>query len=128
MASYVRLPECSGSASEWDVFAEQLSFYFTANGITDAGKQRAILLSACGTTTYKLLKTLVAPAELTSKSTSGEHTHPLEDLQCGGIVEEVEVVQGWALVSNSRANAQPTELILEPQRPSTVFMFRNCPT
>ena len=68
MTSHGRLPEFSGSATEWDVFAEQLSFYFTANGITDAGKQRAILLSACGTTTYKLLKTLVAPAELTSKS------------------------------------------------------------
>ena len=40
------------------------------NGITEEDKQRAILLSACGTTTYKLLKTLVAPAELTSKSFS----------------------------------------------------------
>jgi len=71
MATHGRLPEFSGGgASDWDVFAEQLSFYFTANGITDEDKQRAILLSACGTTTYKLLKTLVAPAELTSKSFS----------------------------------------------------------
>ena len=66
MTSHGRLPEFSGSATEWDMFAEQLSFYFTANGNTDGDKQRAILLSACGTTTYKLLKTLVAPAELTS--------------------------------------------------------------
>ena len=68
MSSHGRLPEFTGSATEWDVFAEQLSFYFTANGITDGDKKRAILLSACGTTTYKLLKTLVAPAELTTKS------------------------------------------------------------
>ena len=70
MTSHGRLPEFSGNAAEWDVFAEQLSFYFTANSITDEDKQRAILLSTCGTTTYKLLKTLVAPADLTSKSFS----------------------------------------------------------
>ena len=62
------LPEFSGRAADWDVFAEQLTFYCVANGIDDADKKRAILLSACGTTTYKLLKALVAPAELSSKS------------------------------------------------------------
>ena len=62
------LPMFSGSAAEWDVFAEQLTYYFVANGIADADKKRAILLSACGTITYKLMKTLVAPAELTAKS------------------------------------------------------------
>ena len=61
------LPMFSDSAAEWDVFAEQLTYYFVANGIDDADKKRAILLSACGTITYKLLKTLVAPAELTAK-------------------------------------------------------------
>ena len=61
------LPMFSGSAAEWDVFAEQLTYYFVANGIDDADKKRAILLSACGTITYKLLETLVAPAELTAK-------------------------------------------------------------
>ena len=50
------------------MFAEQLAYYLVANGIDDADKKRAILLSACGTSTYKLLKTLVAPAELTAKS------------------------------------------------------------
>ena len=53
---------------EWDVFAEQLSYYSVANGIDDPDKRRAILLSACGASTYKLLKTLVAPAEFTTKS------------------------------------------------------------
>ena len=64
------LPQFSGNASEWDVFAEQLAYYLEANGIEDAAKKRALLLSACGTSTYKLLKTLVAPAELSSKSFS----------------------------------------------------------
>lgn len=50
------------------MFAEQLSYYFVANGIDDADKKGAILLSACRASTYKLLKMLVAPAELTTKS------------------------------------------------------------
>ncbi len=58
----------SSTPSDWDVFAEQLTFYFVANGIDSADKKCAILLSACGTTTYKLLKALVAPAELSTKS------------------------------------------------------------
>ena len=68
MSTHGHLPQFSGNALEWDVFAEQLSYYLVANGIEDAGKKRALLLSACGTSTYKLLKTLVAPAKLSSKS------------------------------------------------------------
>ena len=62
------LPQFDGSAADWDVFAEQLIFYCIANGIEDADKKRAILLSTCGTATYKLSKILVAPADLTGKS------------------------------------------------------------
>ena len=68
MTSHGRLPEFSGNAAERDVFTEQLLFYFTANSITDEDKQWAILLSTCATSMYKLLKMVVAPAELTSKS------------------------------------------------------------
>ena len=67
-STHGHLPQFSGNASKWDVFAEQLSYYLVANEIEDAAKKRALLLSACGTSTYKLLKTLVAPAELSSKS------------------------------------------------------------
>ena len=67
-AFHGRLPEFSGAADEWEVFAEQLEHYFAANGIDDDGKQRAIMLSACGTATYKLLKTLVTPDALTTKT------------------------------------------------------------
>ena len=68
MTSHGHHPEFSGSTAKWGVFAEELKFYFTVNSIIDAAKQRAILLSSCGTVTYKMLKTLVAPAELTLKS------------------------------------------------------------
>ena len=67
-STHGNLPKFSGNASDWDVFAEQLSYYLVASGIDDVAKKRAVLLSACGTSIYKLLKTLVAPAELTSKS------------------------------------------------------------
>ena len=69
MASHhSHLPQFSGKAEEWDVFAEQLMFYFVSNGIDATAKKRAFLLSACWITTYKLLRALVAPADLTSKS------------------------------------------------------------
>ena len=67
-STHGHLPTFSGSADDWDVFAEQLTYYFVANGIDDGDKKRAILLRACGTSTYKLLKTLVVPAELTTVS------------------------------------------------------------
>ena len=62
------LPEFSGAANEWEIFVKQLTHYFVANGIDDAAKQRATLLSACKMATYKLLRTLVAPAALTIKT------------------------------------------------------------
>ena len=42
--------------------------YFCANEVVDGDKQRAILLSVCGSKTYKLIRNLVAPAKATDKS------------------------------------------------------------
>ena len=47
---------------------ERLQPYFTANDVTDAGKQRAILLSVCGAPTYQLIRNLVAPQRPIEKS------------------------------------------------------------
>ena len=83
MASFHgRLPEFSGTSEDWSVFAEQLTHYFTASGMSDAAKQRAVLLSTCGTPTYKLMKTLTAPADITTKTFAElvqlmqNHLHP----------------------------------------------------
>ena len=83
MASFHgRVPEFSGATDDWDIFTEQLAHYFTASGITDADKKRAVLLSTYGTTIYKLLKTLVCPDDLTSKTFDElvklvqDHHHP----------------------------------------------------
>ena len=63
-----QLPQFDRVAEDWEVFTEQLTHYFTANAIEDPAKKRSFLLSTCGTTTYKLIKTLVSPAEVTTKS------------------------------------------------------------
>ena len=46
------------------------SFFFIANRITDESKQKAILLSSCGTATYKIFKGLTVPAKPGEKSFS----------------------------------------------------------
>ena len=52
-----------GSVSAFD----RLNFYFAANDVTTEAKKRAILLSACGAPTYKLIRSLVSePDKLNS--------------------------------------------------------------
>ena len=53
---------------DWTEYAERLSFYFAANGITNDAKKRAILLSCVGPTTFRLMQSLVLPASLDSLS------------------------------------------------------------
>ena len=52
----------------WDNYTERLEFYFAANDIEDANKQKAILLSVVGPETYKILRDLVQPAKPSDKS------------------------------------------------------------
>ena len=55
-------------AESWTSYTERLSSYFVANGIADAAKKRAILLTACGPTTYQLMRDLLAPTLPSEKS------------------------------------------------------------
>ena len=50
------------------IYCERLEQYFVANDVDDGGKQRAILLSVCGATTYQLIRNLVAPAKPTERT------------------------------------------------------------
>ena len=57
----------------WEHYTERLRHYFDANGICDESpedkaKRRAILLSVCGSKTYKLMCDLLAPAKPGEKS------------------------------------------------------------
>ena len=61
MATRGGIGEFSGEAADWESYIERLENYFVAHEITDAAKQRAMLLSQCGSATYKLVRSLVAP-------------------------------------------------------------------
>ena len=67
-AHYGRLTEFDRGVEEWVTYIERLEQYFAANEITDNGKKRAILLSACGAATYRLIRTLVSPSKPGEKS------------------------------------------------------------
>ena len=51
MANHGTLTE-DDMQEDWSEYIERLEFYFEANGVSDGEKQRAILLSVCGSKTY----------------------------------------------------------------------------
>ena len=63
-----RLDAFDVESDEWPQYEERMLCYFEANGITDEVRMRAIFLSTVGARTYKLLRSLVAPAKPRDKS------------------------------------------------------------
>ena len=61
MAKHGTIGPFCGDADDWLAYTETLEQYFVANDVTEDAKKRAILLSACGTPTYKLIRKLVSP-------------------------------------------------------------------
>ncbi len=47
----------------WEQYTERIGHFFAANGITDTGRQRSILLSEVGPATYALISSLVSPSK-----------------------------------------------------------------
>ena len=47
--------------TDFEAYAEQLEFFFVANGVNDSKKKKAVLLTNLPTETYQLAKDLVAP-------------------------------------------------------------------
>ena len=64
MAVHGTLSAFNPREEDWSEYAERLSFYFTANGITTDAKKRAILLSSVGPNTFRLMRSLVLPDRL----------------------------------------------------------------
>ena len=52
-----------GGRESWSTYTERLGHYFVANKVTEAEQKRAILLSVCGPTTFKLIKSLADPSK-----------------------------------------------------------------
>ena len=66
--AYGSLGPYSSGKETWIAYCERLEQYFAANDIDDAGKQRAVLLSECGSETYQLIRSLVAPEKPKNKT------------------------------------------------------------
>ena len=67
-AVFGQIADFGKSKEEWLLYAERLEQYFAANGVDDAARQRAILLSVIGARTYRTLQSLVAPLKPKVKS------------------------------------------------------------
>ena len=57
-----------GSGEDWTQYVERMEYYFLANEITSSDKKRALLISAMGAKSYKLLRNLITPAAPSDKS------------------------------------------------------------
>lgn len=64
----VKVEEFDGNREDWTQYVERLGHFFDTNGIAESDKKRAIFLSVVGPSTYRLLKSLIAPAKPGSKS------------------------------------------------------------
>ena len=54
--------------TDFEAYAEQLEFFFVANGVTESKQKKAVLLTNVSTETYQLAKDLVAPILLREDS------------------------------------------------------------
>ena len=80
MATHGTMSEFKPAGKEsWSNYTERLGHYFVANKVTDAEQKRAILLSACGPATFKLIKSLSDPAKLPTAMTFAEISALVKD-------------------------------------------------
>lgn len=64
MATHGTVEPFNSATDDWPTYVERLQHYFVANGVEDDAKQASILLTLCGTPTYKLLRSLVPDNKL----------------------------------------------------------------
>ena len=68
MSAYSKVRPFNPKADDWEVYEEKLRFYLSANDITDAKKKPSILLTVCGDSTFKLLRSLVPEGKLDAEA------------------------------------------------------------
>ena len=61
MSTHGKMGAFDPARESWTSYAEQLKFYFTANGVTDGDTKKAIFVTVVGTQSYSLLKSLLQP-------------------------------------------------------------------
>eukprot|EP00731_Ephydatia_muelleri_P033808 Em0038g27a len=57
-------------SEDWTCYCERLEQFVGVNGIENADKKRAVLLSSCGSAVYQVIRNLVAPEKPADKSFS----------------------------------------------------------
>lgn len=102
MATYGTVGEFKESEESWTQYAERLEQYFAANEIKDAKKQRAILLSVCGSKTYGLIRDLLQP----QKPGDVELTEILEKLENHFSPKPSVIVERFKFHSRSRLEGE----------------------
>ena len=68
MAQFGSIFEFEPGRKDWISYTERMGDYFVATGVEEPGKQREILLSCCGASTYQLIRNLVAPGKPSGKT------------------------------------------------------------
>ena len=68
MATHGSLSPFDSSTEDWTSYTQRMNYYFVANDVADGAKKRSILLSACGATTYKIIRNLVEETKLDTTS------------------------------------------------------------
>ena len=59
--------------ADFGAYAEELEFFFVANGVTDSKQKKAVLLTNLPTETYQLAKDLMAPILILSRKRRFSH-------------------------------------------------------
>ncbi|XP_075163522.1 uncharacterized protein LOC142236147 [Haematobia irritans] len=69
MASkFADLNQFNLASGNWQIYLEQMNFFFMPNGIADEKAKKAIFLSSCGGDTYTLLKSIATPVDISSEA------------------------------------------------------------
>ncbi|KRX54109.1 Uncharacterized protein T09_7795, partial [Trichinella sp. T9] len=58
----------TSNPKEWNSYASRLMFYLEANKVSADADKRAVLLSSCGSTLFKLVESLLSPAKPVERS------------------------------------------------------------
>jgi len=103
MATHGTLLTFNPQEEDWPTYAERLKHYFTANDVTDEAKKRSILLTVCGTPTYKLLRSLVGSATAMDSKSFDDLTKILQDHFAP---KPSEIVQRYNFYTRYRANGE----------------------
>ena len=68
MATHGTVKPFNAQSDDWPTYIERLQHYFIANDVEEESKKRSILLTVCGATTYKLIRSLAPAGNLDATS------------------------------------------------------------